>query len=129
VALTHAILSYPILPHEMLCLPVSTILTLRLSTLPAEYCFDGGVDPGRVPELKECPLDNDTATNNDNNALDTVAVEVSGEDPGTFQKKGSFYSKKKGTYYMLEWANFAKFNMWHQVEEVNNSIELWKSTK
>jgi hypothetical protein len=30
---------------------------------------------------------------------------------------------------MLEWANFAKFNIWHWAEEANNSIELWKSTK
>ena len=74
MALTPAILSYLIPPHEMLYLPVSTILTLRLSTLPAEYCFNGGVDPGGVPELKECPLDDDTAANNDNNASDTVAV-------------------------------------------------------
>ena len=106
----------------MSCLPVSAMLTLRPSTPPTKYHFNGGVDPGRVPEPEECPLDA-------NNALDTMVAEVLGEDPTTSQKKGSFYFNKKGTYYTLKWANSAEFNTWHQVEEANNSIGLWKSTK
>jgi hypothetical protein len=124
-----AIISYPIPSCEMLGLPMSTTLALGPSTSPAEYCFNGGVDLGGVLELKEHPLDDDTAANNADNASDTAVVEVLGEDPITFQKKGSFYSDKKGTYYMLKWANFAGFDMWCQVKEANNSIELWKSTK
>jgi hypothetical protein len=78
-------------------LPVSATLTLGLSAPSAEYCFDGGVDPGGVPEPEEHLLDNDTSTDEANNALDTTAAEVSREDPATSWKKGSFYSNKKGT--------------------------------
>jgi hypothetical protein len=50
------------------------------------------------------------------------------EDPTTSRKKGSFYSDRKGKFYTLEWANIAKFDTWHRVEEAANTIEFQAST-
>jgi hypothetical protein len=59
-------------------------------------------------------------------------AEDQGEDPATFRKKRSFYSNRKGRFYMLEWANFAEFDAWCWVEEATNMIEfcaltVWQS--
>jgi len=55
-----------------------------------------------VPEPKNCMPN--TSLDTTDNATDTT------EDPTTSQKKGSFYSDKKGRFYLLEWPNIAKFD-------------------
>jgi len=48
--------------------------------------------------------------------------------PATSTKRGGFdWDQEKGGFN-LEWANLAKFEMWHQVEERASSIELIASS-
>jgi hypothetical protein len=64
--------------------------------------------------------------------LETAGTPVKNQgpvkDPATSQKKESFYSDWKGRFYTLKWANFAKFDAWHQVEEAAHMIEFRPST-
>lgn len=112
----------------MSCVPLTAALIPRPSTSPVEFQFDLCLHV--TLELEEHA--NDIDTDKANNPLDTM-VPMEGprpaEDPATSWKKGSFYSNKKGTYYILEWANFAEFDTWCQVEEAKYSIELHKSMK
>jgi hypothetical protein len=94
------------------CLSVSAALdmTTELSTPPTEFYFGG--EPCVTPEPENhVPDTSDTA-----------------EDPATSQKKGSFYSNKKGKFNSMEWLSITKFDMWCQAEEISNSIEFWRSS-
>jgi len=94
-------------------------MTTRLSAPPAEFQFNGG-EPCVMPEPKNCAPN--TSSDTTNNTTDTA------EDPATSRKKGSFYSDKKGKFYLLEWLNIAEFDAWCQVEEISNSIEFQRSS-
>ena len=98
----------------------------------------------RVPELTAGPSAPPTARVNsetlaledrppDNaDASETASAPVENQgpvqDPATSQKKGSFYSDRKGRFYMLEWANIAKFDAWRWAEEAAHTIEFRPST-
>jgi len=110
------------IPPEMSshCHPLSAALETGWSAPPAEYHFGGEIEPRVAPEPENRALDNSSDTAD--NAPDTA------EDPATSQKKGSFYSDKKGKYYMLEWPNIAEFDAWRRAEEIANSIEFRRSS-
>ena len=80
--------------------------------------------------LEESDTDTDADTDGDMLELDesdmdesdTNHVPDNAESHATLRKKGSFYWDWEKGGFTLEWANLAKFDMWHWMEESMCSI-------
>ena len=96
------------------------------SVPPIEHGCEGRYLPRDNPESSE-PED---SLSDDESDADAPAADLGDpvEDPATSRKKGSFYTDRKGNFYMLEWANFAEFDEWRRAEEAANTIEFQGSS-